>query len=124
MMLLKRCAFVVNVTPNTGGGSIAQRFSVNECIVEGINHARFLLRPDALAGSPSRTHATVRVEVLCATCRGDGVIVGRRGKKPCSDCRGGKVTSPISGTTAIEFIVYAEGGAATAAHPGLLVYDR
>lgn len=108
MKTLKKPMFIVNVFTNNGGGYFSERHSVNACIVEGLNHARFLLNN----GTPGRMTCKVRVAVVCKTCNGDGTLPStlRRGPKRCPDCDGGKVTSPISGPTAIELTV-AKGGA-------------
>lgn len=101
--ILKKPRFHVSIQalPH-GGGYSTTRHSITACVTEGLNHSRFLLAP--IAGR-THTHCRVRVEVLCATCEGSG----RAGKRACPDCKGGKVTSPISGPTAITFTVAAGG---------------
>ncbi len=107
MSTLKKPRFhvSVNALPN-GGGYSTTRDGVSACIAEGLNHARFLL-----ADHPGRTHthALVRVEALCATCDGLGSVRGKRGLRNCPDCKGGSVTSPISGPTAVVLTVTAGG---------------
>ena len=111
MKTLKRPVFQVSIDAPGGGGYSTTKHSVNACIVEGLNHARYLLNAAKLDGR-ARPYVAVRVEVLCGTCFGDGKHgnTPRRGPVRCKDCDGGNITSPISGPTAIVLRVCAEGG--------------
>jgi hypothetical protein len=98
-----RFTYTVATDNGTAGSGIAS--SVSDAIVRGHNYARFLLRPDS-----GRKSCTVTVEVVCTTCEGEGkVVYGKRSLRSCPDCKGGRITSPISGPTAISFTVMMGG---------------
>ncbi len=105
MNVLKKPRFTYSVATDNGTAGSGTAASVSDAIIQGHNYARFLLRPDA-----GRKSCSVIVEVTCATCEGEGrVIRGPRSQRNCPDCNGGRITSPISGPTAISFTVMMGG---------------